>query len=105
MLAMELTLTGAPLDAVRAAEFGLVNRLADEGETLDVAMDLAGQIAANAPMSVRASKQVALESADWPISECFERQRRHLEPVFASEDASEGVQAFRERRDPVWRNR
>jgi enoyl-CoA hydratase len=57
------------------------------------------------PMSVRASKAVAIESADWPLAEGFRRQRAYLEPVFASRDAAEGVAAFRERRDPVWQDR
>ena len=52
-----------------------------------------------------ASKRVATESADWPLAEGFRRQREYLEPVFASQDASEGVAAFRERRDPVWQDR
>jgi enoyl-CoA hydratase len=103
-LAMEYIMTGAPLAAARAAEFGLVNRLVDDGQALNAALELAAQIAANAPMSVRASKQVAIESADWPLAEGFQRQREYLEPVFASQDAAEGVAAFRERRDPVWRD-
>lgn len=45
------------------------------------------------------------ESADWPLAEGFQRQRAYLEPVFASQDATEGVKAFRERRDPVWQDR
>jgi enoyl-CoA hydratase len=104
-LAMELIVTGAPLEADRAAQFGLVNRLVDDGQALAAALDLAGLIAANAPMSVRASKQVAIESAGWPLGEEFERQRAYLEPVFASQDAAEGVAAFRERRDPKWQDR
>jgi enoyl-CoA hydratase len=105
MLAMEIIVTGAPLDAERAAQFGLVNRLVDDGQALVAAVELAGQIAANAPMSVRASKRVAIESADWPIAEGFQRQRAYLEPVFASQDATEGVTAFGERRAPVWQDR
>ncbi|MCD4524288.1 crotonase/enoyl-CoA hydratase family protein [Nocardioides sp. cx-173] len=105
MLAMELILTGAALTAEKAAQFGLVNRLVEDGQALDAAMELAREIAANAPMSVRASKRVAIESADWPIAEGFVRQRQHLEAVFGSEDAAEGVAAFRERRDPVWQDR
>jgi enoyl-CoA hydratase len=103
-LAMELIMTGAPLDAERAAAHGLVNRLVEDGGALAAALDLATQIAANAPMSVRASKRVALESAAWPVGEEFDRQSEYLEPVFASRDAGEGVTAFREKRDPQWRD-
>jgi len=104
-VAMELLVTGAPLDAARAEHFGLVNRLVDDGQALTAALELAAQVAANAPMSVRASKAVAMESADWPLTEGFQRQRAYLEPVFASQDAAEGVAAFRARRDPVWQDR
>ena len=100
-VAMELIVTGAPLDAARAEHFGLVNRLVDDGQALTAALELAAQVAASAPMSVRASKAVAVESAGWPLAEGFQRQRAYLEPVFASRDAAEGVAAFRERRDPV----
>jgi enoyl-CoA hydratase len=104
-LAMEVIVTGAPLEAARAAEFGLVNRLVEDGQALTAAIELAELIAANAPMSVRASKAVAVQSADWPLGEEFQRQRAYLEPVFASADAAEGVAAFRERRDPKWQDR
>jgi enoyl-CoA hydratase len=104
-LAMELLVTGAALDASRAEQFGLVNRLVDDGRALAAALELAAQVAASAPMSVRAAKAVAIESADWPLAEGFQRQRDYLEPVFASQDAAEGVAAFRERRDPVWQDR
>jgi enoyl-CoA hydratase len=104
-VAMELITTGAPLDAARAEHFGLVNRLVDDGQALAAALELAALIAANAPMSVRASKAVADESADWPLAEGFQRQKAYLEPVFASQDAAEGVAAFKERRDPVWQDK
>ncbi len=69
------------------------------------ALELAAQVAASAPMSVRAAKAVAIDSAGWPLDEGFQRQRAYLEPVFASQDAAEGVAAFRERRDPVWQDK
>ncbi|MFL6024176.1 MAG: crotonase/enoyl-CoA hydratase family protein [Marmoricola sp.] len=101
-IAMEMILTGAPIGAPRAADLGMVNRVVDDGDSLAAALELATEIAANAPMSVRASKRVALASADWDEAEGFVRQREYLEPVFDSRDAAEGVAAFKERRDPVW---
>jgi enoyl-CoA hydratase len=104
-VAMEVIVTGAPLEAARAAQFGLVNRLVEDGQALAAAIELAELISANAPMSVRASKAVAVDSADWPLGQEFQRQQAYLEPVFVSQDAAEGVAAFRERRDPKWQDR
>jgi enoyl-CoA hydratase len=101
-VAMELALTGELIEAERAHELGLVNRLADPGQALDAALELAEAIAANGPLALAATKRVMVESADWPDSEFFERQREIIEPVFNSEDAREGATAFAERRDPVW---
>jgi enoyl-CoA hydratase len=103
--AMELALTGDPIEAERAYELGLVNRLADPGQALDVALQLAETIAANGPLALSATKRIMVESADWPDAEFFERQREISDPVFASEDAREGATAFSERRDPVWKGR
>lgn len=102
---MEMIFTGEPMEATRAADLGMINRVVEDGGALAAALALATLIATNAPMSVRASKRVALESADWDEAEGFARQREHLEPVFSSEDAAEGVAAFKERRDPEWRDR
>ncbi|WP_280461929.1 crotonase/enoyl-CoA hydratase family protein [Nocardia carnea] len=102
-VALELALTGDLFDAERAYALGLVNRLADEGQALDVALDLARSIAANGPLAVRASKKVIRESADWSQDEMFERQRAITGPVFASADAQEGARAFAEKRPPRWR--
>ena len=55
-IAMELALTGETITAERAAELGLVNRLADPGKALDLALELADEVAANAPLALRASK-------------------------------------------------
>lgn len=104
-LAMEMALTGDPIDAERAHELGLVNRLTEPGEALEAALNLAETIAANGPLALAATKRIMVESADWPDAEYFERQRELIEPVFESEDAREGATAFAERRDPVWKGR
>ncbi|WP_433222419.1 crotonase/enoyl-CoA hydratase family protein [Dactylosporangium sp. CS-047395] len=104
-LAMELVLTGAPLDAKRAAEHGLVNRITPPGGALTAAIELAQAVAANAPLAVAASVQVARRSADWPDGESFARQDEYFDPVFASADAAEGARAFAERRAAVWAGR
>jgi enoyl-CoA hydratase len=104
-VAMELALTGDPIDAERAYDLGLVNRLTEPGQALGTALELAETIAANGPLALAATKRVMTESADWPDSEFFDRQREIIEPVFGSEDAREGATAFAERRDPVWKGR
>jgi enoyl-CoA hydratase len=102
---MELALTGDPMLAERGFELGLVNRLAEPGAALDTALELAGQIAANGPLALAASKRILTESVDWPEAEFFERQGEIAGPVMGSEDAREGATAFAEKRPPVWRGR
>jgi len=104
-VAMELALTGDPITAERGYELGLVNRVADAGATVDVALELAGAIEVNAPLALMASKQILIESPDWSLDEEFDRQAAISGPVFTSEDAREGATAFAEKRDPVWKGR
>jgi enoyl-CoA hydratase len=104
-LAMELALTGNPIPAERAAEVGLVNRLAEPGTAVEVALGLAGEIAANAPLALIASKRILQEQWDWDAGEMWEAQSAISDPVFVSEDAREGATAFAEKRPPVWRGR
>jgi len=104
-IVMELALTGDPLPAERFAELGLVNRLAEPGAAVDVALELASSIAANGPLALIASKQILQEQFDWDSGEMWERQGAISGPVFASEDAKEGAAAFKEKREPVWQGR
>jgi len=104
-IAMELALTGEPISAERAADLGLVNRLADPGGAVEVALGLAAEIAANAPLALIASKRILQEQRDWSSAEMWELQSAISEPVFTSEDAREGATAFAEKRPPVWRGK
>jgi enoyl-CoA hydratase len=104
-VAMELALTGDPIDADRAYELGLVNRIAEPGKALEAALELAQAIAANGPLALAASKRILAESVDWPESEFFARQGEIVAPVQGSEDAREGARAFAEKRAPVWKGR
>jgi crotonobetainyl-CoA hydratase len=107
-IALELALTGEPIDAATAERWGLVNRVVPTGQELDAAVALAATIAGNAPLSVQASKRVVCRIAGgeqvderdgWAI------QADALAAVLASEDAREGPRAFVEKRAPNWTGR
>ncbi|MES3084823.1 crotonase/enoyl-CoA hydratase family protein [Sphingomonas faeni] len=101
-IALEYALTGARMDAATAHRWGLVNRLALPGSALEAALALANEIAANAPLSVMASKQIMAASPDWPLDRRWDLQRDMVETVLASADAQEGARAFADKRAPVW---
>jgi enoyl-CoA hydratase len=103
--AMELALTGDPITAERAAELGLVNRVAEPGDAVEEAMRVAGEIALNAPLALIASKRILREQYDWSAAEMWEAQSAISDPVFVSEDAREGATAFAEKRPPVWQGK
>jgi enoyl-CoA hydratase len=104
-VAMELALTGAPIDARRGAELGLVNRVAVPGHALEVALGLAEKVAAGGPLALAATKRIIEEQQDWGLAEMWERQDAISGPIFASEDATEGAKAFAEKRAPQWHGR
>jgi enoyl-CoA hydratase len=104
-LALELLLTGDPIDAARAAEIGLVNRVVPEGGALEAAIELAERIAANGPLAVVATKQIAHHGGDWSPEQRWDQAAELSMPVFASQDAREGARAFAEKRPPVWQGK
>ncbi|MPY94636.1 MAG: crotonase/enoyl-CoA hydratase family protein [Acidimicrobiia bacterium] len=104
-LAMELALTAEPITAERAYELGLVNRLAEPGEAVAVALELADRIARNAPLALAASKQILQESKGLTNEAFWAYQAPHFEQVFGSQDAQEGATAFAEKRPPSWTGR
>jgi enoyl-CoA hydratase/carnithine racemase len=104
-VAYELIATGESLPAERAYTFGLVNRLTSSAEVLHVARQLAEEIAANAPLSVRESLRIARLAHDLPDAELRALSRKVSELVLSSEDSKEGPRAFLEKRPPQWRGR
>jgi len=103
-IAMELALTGDFIDAPRAYELGLINRVTD-GDALAGAKELAARIVANGPLAVKVSKQVIKQSRGWSMDERYKRQTQLIAPVFVSEDAREGAAAFAEKRAPNWKGK
>lgn len=104
-IALEHALTGRPMSAQDARQWGLVNRLTPPGGALAAARALAAEIGANGPLAVEISKRIVTESANWPAQELWDRQRTLLEQVIGSRDAREGALAFSEKREPRWTGR
>jgi enoyl-CoA hydratase len=103
-VALELTLTGDPIDAPRALSLGLINQVVPAGEVLDAAVALAERIARNGPLALAATKEL-VRTASTDLEKSRARAVEWQPKVFGSEDAKEGATAFIEKRDPVWKGR
>ena len=104
--AMELLLTGDPIDAERALALGLVNAVVQPGELQDKVLELANRIASQAPLAVAAIKRATHAGIDdVPIHAALAAERGEFTRVFDTEDAREGVAAFLEKRPPTWQRR
>lgn len=104
-VALELIVTAEPISAERAREIGLVNRVVPRASLLAEAQALAGGIAKNAPLSVRAAKRMVYGVAGRNLGAALDEGDRVWQSVYESEDAQEGPRAFREKRAPRWLGR
>jgi len=105
-VAMELVLTGKPMSAADALRWGLVNRVVPQAEVLDTALALAADVAKGAPLAVQASKTVARGIIDGNIPAedlPWELTDKALARLTTSADTLEGVMAFMQKREPVWK--
>ena len=100
---MRLALTGQPIDTDEAHRIGLVDRVAERGQALAAAIELAEVIARNSPLGLAASKRVLIEGFTMADEEFWKWQQAILQKVFTSKDAIEGATAFAEKRTPTWK--
>lgn len=103
-LALEMILTGDPVNAARALEVGLVNRVTSLNDLLPTARKIAGRIASRGPLAVSLARR-AVDAADLPLADGLKREAALFGEVFGTEDVAEGVSAFLERRKPTFSGR
>jgi enoyl-CoA hydratase len=103
--ALTVLLTGEPISAVDAKQYGLVSELTAPGAALQGAQEVAQRIAGNAPLALAKVKQVLRETQGLNDAEAFARQAEDASSLLTTEDAHEGALAFAEKRAPVWRGR
>ena len=104
-IANELIVTGDPIGAERAHSFGLVNVLAEDGKALEAALKLAEQITANAPLAVQKSLALVDELKSLSDKDAMQRSSEELMSLAGTEDFTEGLTAFIEKRPPNWKGR
>ena len=104
-LAMEMILNNRMLSAQEALQLGLVNRIVPVEQYLEKALKLAEEIAARAPLAVRAAKNSINQTYEQSLSDGLYKERQEFYNLFATEDQKEGMRAFIEKRPPVWKGK
>ncbi len=102
-IAMEMLLTGDTIDAAAAERWGLVNKVVPRDRLMATAMEYARRIAANAPLAVQASKELAIRSRDVDLATGLRNEQVIARLLRQTDDAKEGALAFAEKRPPVFR--
>ena len=103
--ALELLLTGEPIDAETACEWGLVNRVVPAADLEDEVAGLIAKVARSSPLTVRIGKQAFYDQIELDERGAYELTRRVMESNAQTGDAQEGMGAFLEKRAPTWSGR
>jgi enoyl-CoA hydratase len=103
--ATDLILTGRSIGAAEAQAMGLVSRVVSGDETLSAALELAARVAGQAPLAVRAAKLAIRQAFELPLSSGLAFERQAFFALFSTEDQSEGMAAFTEKRSARWSGR
>lgn len=103
MAAMSMVLLGQPIDAATAQRLGLVLEVVEDGRALARAEELAGAIAARAPVALRQAKAMVNAAFDLPHTAHLAAERQAFSALFGTEDKREGIAAFMGKRDPAWK--
>jgi enoyl-CoA hydratase len=104
-LAMEMVLTGRFITAEEALQAGLINRIVPVELYLQEAVKLAEEIAAQSPLAVKMAKESVLKAFDSSLEEGLHFERKNFYLLFASDDQKEGMQAFIEKRTPIFQGK
>lgn len=99
-VAMEMLLTGDPIDALAAERWGLVNRVVSADRLVEEAVGLAQRVARNAPLAVQAAKELAVRGRDLDLQSGLRFEQTILRLLQCTDDAKEGPAAFAEKREP-----
>jgi enoyl-CoA hydratase len=103
--ANELMLLGDLVSAEQSRELGFVNVVVPDGAFETTVREWAGRLAAKSPLLMRLGKNAIAATRDLPLEQALAAMQAQLALAFTTEDLSEGVRAFREKRAPVWRMR
>jgi enoyl-CoA hydratase len=104
-VAMEMILTGEPIDAREAHRLGLVARVVPDELLVEDALTLAAKIATKSPLALRLAKEAVNAAYEMSLTDALAHERRLFYLLFASEDQKEGMAAFLEKRDPDFKGR
>ena len=103
--AMEMLLTGEMIEAQRAADIGLINRVVPAGEELNSAVALAKQIASKSSYTLKVGKQAFYRQAEMGLAEAWAYASEVMAENLMARDAEEGLCAFIDKRKPTWEDR